>query len=88
MFQLQNGIWKNQTQFVKLVCKSVYTKPNLGSSATKLLKLVDTPVNVSFLKTLAVNLSFSLQIVTSRKETELSLSISNENEIFLCLLFI
>ena len=79
MFQLQNGIWKNQTQFVKLVCKSVYTKPNLCSSATKLLKLVDTPVNVSFLKTFVVNLSFYLQILTSRKETELSLSISNEN---------
>ena len=46
----------------------MYTKPNLCSSATKLLKLVYIPLNVSFLKTFVVNLSFSLQILTSRKE--------------------
>ena len=50
------------------------TKPNLCLSATKLLKLVYTPLNVSFLKTLVVNLSFSLQILTSRKEKELFFS--------------
>ena len=53
---------------VKLLCKSVYTKPNLCSSATKLLKLVYTPLNVSFLETVVVNLSFSPQILTSTKE--------------------
>ena len=52
-----------------------------------LLKLVYTPLNVSFLKTLFVNLSFSLQILTSRKEKELLFSVSNENLIFLRLLF-
>ena len=36
----------------------MYTKPNLCSSATKLLKLVYIPLNVSFLKTFVVNLSF------------------------------
>ena len=46
-----------------------------------------TPLNVSFLKTLFVNLSFSLQILTSRKEKELLFSVSNENLIFLRLLF-
>ena len=59
---------------VKLLCKSKYTKPNFCSSATKLLKLVYTLLNVSFLKTLVVNLSFSLQILTSRKEKELFFS--------------
>ena len=53
---------------VKLPCKSLYTKPNMCSSAVNALKLVYTPLNVSFLKTLVVNLSFSLQILTSRKE--------------------
>ena len=49
----------------------VYTKPNLYSSATELLKLVYTPFNKSFLKTLVANLPFYLQIITSRKEKEL-----------------
>ena len=70
---------------VKLLCKSVYTKPNLCLSATKLLKLVYTPLNVSFLKTLVANLSFSLQILPKRKEKELSFLVSNENLIFVCL---
>ena len=64
---------------MKLLCKSVYTKPNLCSSATKLLKLVYTPLNVSFLKTLLLNLYFSLQILIMRKEKELSFSLSNED---------
>ena len=61
---------------------SVCTKSNLCLSATKLPKLVYTPLNVSFLKTLVLNLSFSLQILTSRKEKELSCSVSNKNLIF------
>ena len=65
---------------VKLLRKSVYTKPNLSSSATKLLKLDFTPMNLSFLKTLAV--TFFLQFLISRKEKELSFSVSNENLIF------
>ena len=52
----------------KLPCKSLYTKPNTCSSAVNVLKLAYTPLNVSFLKTLVLNLSFSLQILTSRKE--------------------
>ena len=52
---------------------------NLCLSATELLKLVYTPLNVPFLKTLVLNLSFSLQILISRKEKELSFSVSNEN---------
>ena len=53
---------------VKVLCKSLYTKPNMCSSAANLLKLVYTPLNVPFLKTLVVNSSFSLQILTSRKQ--------------------
>ena len=48
----------------------VYTKASLYSSAMKLLKLVYRPLNAFFLKTLVVNLSFSLQILTPRKKEE------------------
>ena len=64
---------------MKLQCKNVYTKLNLCLSATKLLKLVYTPLNVFFLETLVVDLSFSLQILISRKEKELFFSVSNKN---------
>ena len=40
---------------VRLLCKRVYTKPNLCLSATKLLKLMYTPLNVSFLKPFTSN---------------------------------
>ena len=59
---------------MKILCKILCTKPNLCLSATNLLNFVYTPLNVSFLKTLVVNLSFSLQILTSRKEKELFFS--------------
>ena len=71
---------------LKILCKNLYTKSNLSGSATKLLILVHTPLNLSFLKTLLVNLPFSQQVLTSRKENELSFSVLNENLIFLCLL--
>ena len=48
---------------VKHLRQSVYTRANLYSSATKLLKLVHTPLNESFLKTLVVNLSFFFKIL-------------------------
>ena len=47
-----------------------YTKANFYSSAMKLLKLVYRPLNAFFLKTLVVNLLFSLQTLTSRKKEE------------------
>ena len=40
----------------------------IHSSAVKLLKLVNTPLNVSFLKTVVVILSFSAEILTSKKK--------------------
>ena len=43
--------------------ESVYTNGNLYLSAMKLLKLVYTTLNISFPKTMVVNLSFSLQIL-------------------------
>ena len=39
-------------------------------SGIKLMKLVYTPINVSFLKTLVTNLSFSRNIFTSGKESD------------------
>ena len=66
----------------------VCTKPNLYSSGIKLMKLVYTPLKVSFLKTLVANLPFSQNIFTSRKESDLFISVSIENFMFLCFLFI
>ena len=79
---------KKSDTILKLPCKSVYTKPSLCLSATKLLKFVYSPLNVSFLKALVVNLSFALQILTSRKEKELSYSVLNKNSTFLCIFFL
>ena len=66
-------------KIMELVCESLYTKPNLCLSAKKLLKLVYTPLNVSFLIKSVVNLFFSLQILSWRKEKELLFSVANEN---------
>ena len=66
----------------------VCTKPNLYSSGIKLIKLVYTPLNVSFLKTLATNLSFSRNILDSRKKSDPFISVSIENFMFLRFLFI
>ena len=44
-------------------------KPNLNSNGIKLMKLVYTPLNVSFLKTLVANFSFSRNTLTSRKDS-------------------
>ena len=85
-FKMKFGKIRHNCELL-LLFKSVYTKPNLYSSATKLLKLVYTKLNLFFLKTLVVNLSFSLQILRSRKEKQLSFSVTRENLIFLCLLF-
>ena len=45
-------------------------------------KLVPTPVNVDFLKTLVSNLLLLRQIFTSRKGKELLFSISHVNDMF------
>ena len=52
------------------------------------MKLVYTPLNIPFLKTLVTNLLFSGNIFTSRKESDLFISVSIENFMFLCFLYI
>ena len=64
------------------------TKSNLYSSGIKLMKLVHTPLKVSFLKALVTNLLFSRNILTLRKESDLLISVSIENFMFLCSLLI
>ena len=64
------------------------TKPNLYSNEKKLTKLVYIPLYVSFLKSLVTNLSFSQNLFTTRKESDPFLSVSIENFMFLCFLFI
>ena len=59
------------------------TKSNLHSNGIKLMKLVYTPLNVSFLKTQVTKLSFSRNIFTSRKESDPFISDSIENFRFL-----
>ena len=57
---------KSET-IVKHLCKSVYTKIKFYSSSMKLLKLLYTPLNVSFLETLLISFSFTLQILREKK---------------------
>ena len=80
--------FKKPEDKLKQQFNKVCTQPNLYSSGIKLLKLVYTPLNVSFLKTLVTNLSFSQNIFTSRKESYPFISVSIEYFMFLCFLFI
>ena len=54
---------KKSDIIVKLLSKSVYTKPNLCLSATKLLKLVYAPLNVTLFIFFSTNLN-----IEKRKE--------------------
>ena len=87
---LSTSWWNFKTSEDKLKERhnKVCTKPNFYSSGTKLMKLVYTPLNVSFLKTLVTNLLFSQNVFTSRKESDLFISVSIESFMFLCFLFI
>ena len=80
--------FKQSEDKLKQRFNKVCTKPNLYSGGIKLIKLVYTPLSVSFLKTMVTNLSFSQSIFTSRKESDPFISVSIENFMFLCSLFI
>ena len=80
--------FKKSENKLKEGLNKVCTKPNLYSSKIKLMKLVYTPLNISFLKTLVTNLLFSQNIFTLRKERDLFISASIENFMFFCFLFI
>ena len=69
---LSNSWWnfKKSEDKLKQRFNKLCTKPKLYLSGIKLMKLVYTPLNVSFLKTLVTNLSFSWSIFTSRKDSE------------------
>ena len=80
--------FKKSEDKLKQRINKVCNKPNLYSSRIKLMKLVYTTLNVSFLETLVTHLSFSRNIFTSRKESDPFISVSIENFMFLCFLFI
>ena len=61
---------------------SVYAKPNLCSSARKLLKLVYTQLNVFFLKTLVVNLSFSTNLNIEKRKGIILFSFKRKFNVF------
>ena len=73
---------------LKQLFNRVCTKPNLYSSGIKLMKLVYIPLNYPFLKTLVTNLWFSQNIFTSKKESNLFISVSIEHFMFLCFIYI
>ena len=51
------------------------------------MKLVYSPLNVSFLKTIVTKLPFSGNIFASRKERDSFISVSIENFMFLCFIY-
>ena len=80
--------FKKSEDKLKQRFNKVCTKPNLYSSGMKLMKLVYTPLNISFLKTLVTNLSFSQNIFTTKKGSYPFISVSIENFMFLWFLLI
>ena len=75
-------IFKKSEDKKKQRFNNLGTTPNLCSSLTKLMKLVRNLLSVSFLKTLVLNLSFSRNILTSRKKSYLF--IISSNSMFVC----
>ena len=82
---LTSSLWnfKKSWDELKQQLNEVCTKPNLYSCERKMIKLVYTS-----LRTLATNFSFSQNIFTSVKESDLFISVSVKNFMFLGFLFI
>ena len=80
--------FNNSDNKLKQRFNKVCTKSNLYSNGIKLMKLVYTPLNVSFLKTLATNSLFSRNIFKWGKESDTFISVSIENFMLFYFLFI
>ena len=59
VYQLYHGIRKKSEDKLKQLFNELCNGPKLYSSRIKLMELEYTPLNVSFLKTLVRNFSFS-----------------------------